>query len=361
MEDSLSNASYMPDAKAKQIHYGDLFRHDNIEKTESTPKNIKAYPHNAFSVTINTPQTSMNFLEKRSSFRTVKGGTDSVETVEKSDRTVKPVKPYNLMSKAADVGGIVSIPLQMANPLLKKKSQGFTINSIKQAQSPVRRELFANQKTSLPLSVLGRVPSVQKPIKMVKKEKADTHQIISDLDAYKQLIEKAKKPLFEYSECINFKKHRVNVQESHFGKSKTKQILANFSFQKKERVVGNIKDKIGKNKKIIQYEAKALKSTNSQDINNFRTQLKLIHLENKNDYFFVEVSRINEIYAKRQANYQAPSFKSKREITKAVAPSRTSPCIAISSFTSLWPSIAGDSRQLPTSISTRSSRRTSPR
>jgi hypothetical protein len=312
MEDSLSNASYVPDYKQKKSYFGDLFRHTPVDQAEATPKNMKRTGHSQFSITVNTPQTSMNFQEKRPSLQAGFKGTDSVETIEKSERTVKAVKPY-IAPKHIEQSPVITLPVQMQNHLHKRKSQPFTINAGKPpVQSPVRRELFSTPKPSLPLTMVSRVASVQKPVlKMIKREKTDTNKVIADIDAYKPLIEKAKRPRFEYAECIEFKKHRVNVQEKGLVKSKTKQLLANFSFEKKERVVGNFKERIGKNKKIIQYEAKALKSTNSQDVNNFRTQLKLIHLDGKNDYFFVEVSNINKIHKERLDNFQPPTFKSK--------------------------------------------------
>jgi hypothetical protein len=326
----------VPDYRPKKSYLGDLFRHKNEDPTEVTPKNIKRTGHSQLSVTVNTPQTTLNFQEKKPSVNTVFRGTDSVETVEKSERTVKAVKPY-IAPRVMEPAPIASIPLQMANPLLQRKSQAFTINSNKLAHSPIRRELFTTSKPALPLTMISRVASVQKPVlKMIKRDKADTNKVIAEVNAYKPLIEKAKRPRFEYSECINFRKHRVNVQETGLVKSKVKNLLSNFSFEKKDRVVGNFRERIGKNKKIIQYEAKALKSTNSQDINNFRTQLKLIHLDGKNDYFFVEVSKINQIHKERLENFQPPTFKSKIGSLQVVVSLTTSLYTATVRSSSSW-------------------------
>lgn len=361
MEDSLSNGSYVPEFKAKKIKFGDFFRHEPVGRIDVTPKNNKRRGMMTFAGDSSTPQVSVNFQEKRASGQTGFRGTDSVETIEKSERTVKTIRPY-VSQKSSDPSPGPQLVGTPSNPFLKRKSQAFNINSAKPVHNPMRRELFVAPKLPAQMPVLSRATSNPKPVvKMAKKDKTEIYRVISEIDSYKADIEKAKQPAYHYSEAINLKKHRVNVQEAGLCKIKTKRLLSNFAFEKKERVAGNIKDKIGKNKKIIQYEAKALKSTNSQDINNFRTQLKLIHLEGKNDYFFVELSKINQIHKERMQTFQPPPFKSSSGLIQAVAYSPTILCTATARYTSTWPSAGGGSLPSQTSTYTPSTKKTNPR
>lgn len=302
LEDSVSNASYLPESRGRNSKSGDMFRHEASDQKSIAQHTAKKQVTQDVKLSLVAPQANLMLFDRRPSFRVhQKGITDSVESISKSDRTMKQVKPLSELKQLNfNQGG---------NSLVARRSQAFSISASKPLQSPSKRELNMAVSKITPSNRVQTSIANRQPIRMFRKDQIDTDKVIEEAKSYFKTMEKAKKERFMYSENIDLKIVRTNVRDGRFSKFRTREILAKFQFEKKDRTIGNLKEKIGKNRKMIQYEAKVLKSTNTADINSFRKDLRLV-IEEKYD-FFVNLDKLKDTFKARSDQYIPSTYSSK--------------------------------------------------
>lgn len=303
-EDSVSNASYMPDNRSRANKSGELFRHDASDQKSVAQETARKPISQDIRLSLAAPQTNLMLFDRKPSYRTQSKGlgpTESAESIPRSDRTMKPPKSSS--------GGKQLEINQSNSQMLTRKSQMFSISTSKHQQSPSGREISFGVSQGAPQQSVKVSAASRQPLRMFRRDQVDTSKVIEEAKSYHAIMNAAKKEKFMYSENIDVSQYRTNVLQDKFSKFRTRDVLQKFSFEKKKRVIGNLKEKIGKNRKMIQYEAKVLKSTNTADIGSFRKDLRLV-IEEKYD-FFVHIDKIKEIFKEKNNQYVPPLYKSR--------------------------------------------------
>jgi hypothetical protein len=300
-EETTSSVSLVPDARAKTSRSNDGLRLESSDQRSAGQATAKKPVQTDVRFSLAAPQVNSMFFDRRIPARPQsRAPADSVETVSMSDRTAKTPRAPAVV-RGADM------PAQV-NPLLPKKSAPTNLTPTLSLQTPTRRD-FSVSTNKFATGSLAKMASTARPtVRMFRREQVDTRKVIEEVERLAVLMREGRRERFLCSENVDVKAARINVQDPAFRKARVGEVLRRFGFEKKERVMGNVKEKVGKNKKMVQYEAKALKSTNTADVGSFRKDLRLV-IEEKYD-FFVHVDKIKEINRRRDLLYCPPTFKS---------------------------------------------------
>lgn len=151
--------------------------------------------------------------------------------------------------------------------------------------------------------------SSSKPtIRTFRKDLINTSNIIKDFEA---VWEEAKRMIDRTCKSMDYMKTgKVRVNLSNIGKENKQNMLSHFRFEKKQRKVNTAKEKLGRNKKAIQYEARAIKKNNEAELNNFKKDLKLL-IEDKFE-FPLDRPKMESTLIKRTENFVQPAISSRQ-------------------------------------------------
>lgn len=289
-----------------------MFRPEGTaDQASVSPSIISKPPHVNMKFTLNNPQTTHLMTERRPSFRINKREeTESTHEKPKSEMEQYSIRPPSHQVKTQH--SIVQKPskdqAQKTMQILKAThAPKFDLSQNQHFQTSMstysKKDYFSVSKaTTAPKSPVKIVSTVKNPL----RKGVETAKIFKDFEEYKDLPPPRK---CKSKDPHKKKAHKlVRVHLKNIGKDGMKDALTKFKFDKKPRVVTNLKEKIAKNKKMIQYEARSLRKANEAESASFCKDVKLVF--DRKYEFALERGKIIRLYEKRDKGFVPSKPKS---------------------------------------------------